>query len=58
MSGNARRATCASSMRKEDLISVSGFKVFPNELEEVADLHPGVLKPAQPACPARGWARP
>ena len=31
-------------MRKEDLISVSGFKVFPNELEEVADLHPGVLE--------------
>jgi len=30
--------------RKKDLISVSGFKVFPNELEEVADLHPGVLE--------------
>jgi len=30
--------------RKKDLISVSGFKVFPHELEEVADLHPGVLE--------------
>jgi len=30
--------------RKKDLISVSGFKVFPNELEEVADMHPGVLE--------------
>jgi long-chain acyl-CoA synthetase len=30
--------------RKKDLISVSGFKVFPNELEEVADSHPGVLE--------------
>ena len=27
--------------RKKDLISVSGFKVFPHELEEVVDLHPG-----------------
>ena len=30
--------------RKKDLISVSGFKVFPHELEEVVDLHPGVLE--------------
>jgi long-chain acyl-CoA synthetase len=30
--------------RKKDLISVSGFKVSPNELEEVAGLHPGVLE--------------
>ena len=30
--------------RKKDLITVSGFKVFPNELEEVADMHPGVLE--------------
>jgi acyl-CoA synthetase (AMP-forming)/AMP-acid ligase II len=33
--------------RKIDLISISGVKVFPNELEEVADLHPGVLKPGK-----------
>jgi long-chain acyl-CoA synthetase len=30
--------------RKKDLISVSGFKVSPNELEEVAGMHPGVLE--------------
>ena len=30
--------------RKKDMISVSGFKVSPNELEEVAGLHPGVLE--------------
>ncbi len=30
--------------RKKDLISVSGFKVFPHELEEVVDMHPGVLE--------------
>jgi long-chain acyl-CoA synthetase len=30
--------------RKKDLIAVSGFKVFPNELEKVAELHPGVLE--------------
>jgi long-chain acyl-CoA synthetase len=30
--------------RKKDLISVSGFKVFPNELEAVVDLYPGVLE--------------
>lgn len=28
--------------RKKDMISVSGFKVFPNEVEEVASMHPGV----------------
>lgn len=32
--------------RKKDLISVSGFKVFPNEIEDVASLHPGVLEAA------------
>ena len=30
--------------RKKDLIIVSGFKVFPNEVEDVAALHPGVLE--------------
>lgn len=30
--------------RKKDMISVSGFKVFPNELEDVAGMHPGVLE--------------
>ncbi|MBF9234515.1 AMP-binding protein [Microvirga alba] len=30
--------------RKKDMIVVSGFKVFPNELEGVVMLHPGVLE--------------
>jgi long-chain acyl-CoA synthetase len=30
--------------RKKDMIIVSGFKVFPNEVEEVATMHPGVLE--------------
>jgi long-chain acyl-CoA synthetase len=32
--------------RKKDVIIVSGFKVFPNEVEEVATMHPGVLEAA------------
>jgi long-chain acyl-CoA synthetase len=32
--------------RKKDVIVVSGFKVFPNEVEDVAMLHPGVLEVA------------
>jgi long-chain acyl-CoA synthetase len=32
--------------RKKDMIIVSGFKVFPNEIEDVAMLHPGVLEVA------------
>jgi long-chain acyl-CoA synthetase len=30
--------------RKKDMIVVSGFKVFPNEIESVAASHPGVLE--------------
>ena len=30
--------------RKKDMISVSGFKVYPNEVEAVASSHPGVLE--------------
>jgi long-chain acyl-CoA synthetase len=30
--------------RKKDLIIVSGFKVYPNEIEDVATMHPGVLE--------------
>jgi long-chain acyl-CoA synthetase len=30
--------------RKKDMILVSGFNVFPNEIEEVAMSHPGVLE--------------
>jgi len=32
--------------RKKDLIVVSGFKVFPNEVEDVLALHPGVREVA------------
>ena len=32
--------------RKKDMIIVSGFKVFPNEVEDVVTLHPGVLEAA------------
>jgi long-chain acyl-CoA synthetase len=32
--------------RKKDMILVSGFNVYPNELEEVAARHPGVLEAA------------
>lgn len=30
--------------RKKDMIIVSGFKVFPNEIEEVMTKHPGILQ--------------
>jgi long-chain acyl-CoA synthetase len=30
--------------RKKDMILVSGFNVYPNEVEEVASMHPGVLE--------------
>lgn len=30
--------------RKKDMISVSGFKVFPNEVEDVIARHPGVME--------------
>ncbi|WOH37883.1 long-chain-fatty-acid--CoA ligase FadD [Thalassotalea fonticola] len=32
--------------RKKDMIIVSGFNVFPNEIEEVVMMHPGVLEAA------------
>lgn len=32
--------------RKKDMIIVSGFKVFPNELEDVVAAHPGILEVA------------
>ncbi|HJV53168.1 MAG TPA: AMP-binding protein [Noviherbaspirillum sp.] len=32
--------------RKKDVIVVSGFKVFPNEVEDVVAMHPGVLEVA------------
>ena len=30
--------------RKKDMILVSGFNVYPNEIEEVVGSHPGVLE--------------
>jgi long-chain acyl-CoA synthetase len=32
--------------RKKDMILVSGFNVYPNEVEEVASAHPGILEVA------------
>ncbi|MBK9606473.1 MAG: AMP-binding protein [Betaproteobacteria bacterium] len=37
--------------RKKDMIIVSGFKVFPNEIEDVVMLHPGVLEVAAVGAP-------
>ncbi len=37
--------------RKKDMILVSGFNVYPNELEEVASHHPGVLEVAAVGVP-------
>jgi len=37
--------------RKKDMIVVSGFKIFPNEIEDVAMLHPGVLEAAAVGMP-------
>lgn len=39
--------------RKKDMILVSGFNVYPNEIEEVAAMHPGVLE-----CAAIGISDP
>jgi long-chain acyl-CoA synthetase len=37
--------------RKKDMIVVSGFKVFPNEIEDVVMLHPAVLEVAAVGTP-------
>jgi long-chain acyl-CoA synthetase len=37
--------------RKKDVIVVSGFKVFPNEVEDVVAMHPDVLEVAAIAAP-------
>jgi long-chain acyl-CoA synthetase len=39
------------SDRKKDMIMVSGFKVFPNEVEAVVAMHPGVLEVAAVGVP-------
>jgi long-chain acyl-CoA synthetase len=37
--------------RKKDMILVSGFNVYPNEIEQVVGLHPGVLECAAVGVP-------
>jgi long-chain acyl-CoA synthetase len=37
--------------RKKDMILVSGFNVYPNEIEQVAAAHPGVLESAAVGVP-------
>ena len=37
--------------RKKDMINVSGFNVYPNEIEDVAMGHPGVLEAAAVGIP-------
>ena len=43
--------------RKKDMISVSGFKVFPNEVEDVAMMQGGVLECAAVGVPDRAFRR-
>ena len=38
--------------RIKDMISVSGFKVFPNEVEDVATHHPGIVECAAIGVPS------
>ena len=38
--------------RKKDMIIVSGFKVFPNEVEDIAMMHPGVREAAAIGVPS------
>jgi long-chain acyl-CoA synthetase len=37
--------------RKKDMILVSGFNVYPNEIEQVVNMHPGVLECAAVGVP-------
>ena len=43
--------------RKKDMILVSGFNVYPNEIEQVVSLHPGVLECAAIGVPRRALRR-
>jgi long-chain acyl-CoA synthetase len=38
--------------RKKDMINVSGFKVYPNEVEDVVSMHPGVAEVGAIGVPA------
>ena len=44
--------------RKKDMILVSGFNVYPNEIEDVVAGMPGVLEVAAVGVPDGRWARP
>jgi acyl-CoA synthetase (AMP-forming)/AMP-acid ligase II len=44
---STRRASCFIVDRKKDMILVSGFNVYPNEIEDVVAMHPGVLEVAR-----------
>src|SRR5690606_25246329 len=37
--------------RKKDMINVSGFNAYPNEIESVAAMHPGILEAAATGVP-------
>jgi long-chain acyl-CoA synthetase len=43
--------------RKKDMILVSGFNVFPNEVEEVLTMHPEIDEAAVIGVPDQKWAR-
>ncbi len=43
--------------RKKDMILVSGFNVYPNEIEEVVGRHPGVLEVGAVGVPNRSRAK-
>ena len=43
--------------RKKDMILVSGFNVYPNEVEDVVAMHPGVLECAVIGVPDERRAR-
>ncbi len=43
--------------RKKDMILVVGFNVYPNEIEDVIAMMPGVLEVAASACPTRSPVR-
>jgi long-chain acyl-CoA synthetase len=44
--------------RKKDMILVSGFNVYPNEVEDVVAAMPGVMEAPPWACPTTRPARP
>ena len=48
---DATAVSCYIEDRKKDMILVSGFNVYPNEVESVLVTHPGVLEAAAVAQP-------